>query len=161
MKRQSKHDSEPERSVIELSEIQAVHGPRITKGYWDSSVRHLLLLGPNQGLKFMFHDGPAPKEIRSSIHSAAVRAGVRVGVKVSGPLVYLWKVGTRERSPKPPSRPPITCEVCGKPITPRRGTSKQIVCAGIGRQKSRCQKIRRDSREHGISIEEARARWQL
>ena len=106
----------------------------------------------------MFHDGPAPKEIRSSIHSAAVRAGVRVGVKVSGAAVYMWKVGTRERRPKPPSRPPITCEVCGKLITPRRGTSKQIVCAGIGSKKSECQKARRDAQEHNISITEAIAR---
>ena len=108
----------------------------------------------------MFHEGPAPKGIRSSIHSAAVRAGVHVGVKVSGAAVYVWKVGVRQRAPKPPSRPAIKCEVCGKPIPPLPGTSKQFVCGGVEGRKSRCQKIRRHAREHGISISEALARWQ-
>lgn len=74
--------------------------------------------------------------------------------------MYLWKVGTRPRTASPASRSPIYCEVCGKPINPLPGTSKQFVCGGDEGRKSRCQKIRRYARERGISIDEARARWQ-
>ncbi len=160
MKRQSSYDSEPERSVVDRSEIQAVHTPRITKGYWDSSVRHLHLLRPDQALKLLFHNGQAPLGVRSSIHMAAARAGLRVSVKVSGALVYMWKVGTRDVTDTALSRPAIKCRVCGKLIPPLPGTSKQFVCAGVEGRKSRCQKIRRYAREHGISISEAIARWQ-
>ncbi len=150
-----KDESEPERSVVDLSEIEAVNEPRITKGYWDSAVRHLLLLSSGQALKLMFHDGQAPSGIRSSIHSAAARAGVRVGVKVRGAIVYMWKVGTRPVARPAPPRPPIRCEVCGKPINRRLGTSRQFVCAGNNGQKSRCQKVWRYAREHDVPISEA------
>jgi hypothetical protein len=159
VKHQSRYESEPERSVADRSEIHAVHAPHITKGYWDSSIRHLYLLSPNQVLKFFFHSGQAPLGVRSSIHTAAARAGVRVSVKVRGALVYMWKVGTRASTATPPSRPAIMCEVCGKPIPPLPGTSKQFVCGGVEGRKSRCQKVRRRAREHGISISEALARW--
>ncbi len=141
--------------------MHAVHAPHITKGYWDSSMRHLLLLGPNQMLKFFFHSGQAPIGVRSSIHTAAARAGLRVSVKVSGAVVYLWKVGTRVSTATPSSRPAFKCEVCGKPIPPVPGTSKQFVCGGVEGRKSECQRKRRYAREHGISISEAIARWQL
>jgi hypothetical protein len=91
---------------------------------------------------------------------AAARSGVRVGVKVTGAVVYLWKVGTRVSTATPSSRPAIKCEVCGKPIPPVPGTSKQFVCGGVEGRKSECQKIRRYFREHGISIVEAKARRQ-
>lgn len=107
----------------------------------------------------VFRSSQAPRGVRTSIHAAAARAGLRVSVKVSGTVVYLWKVGTRPSTATPPSRPAIKCEVCGKLIDPVPGTSKQFVCGGVEGRKSRCQKIRRYAREHGISIEEARARW--
>jgi hypothetical protein len=160
VKRQSRLDSEPERSVVDRSEIEAVQSSRIAKGYWDSTVRHLLLLGPDQALKLAFKSGQAPHGIRSSIHMAAARSGVRVGVKVSGAVVYIWRAGARERAAAHVSRPLIKCEVCGKLITPRLGVSKQYVCAGKEGQKSECQKTRRYAREHGISIAEAIARRQ-
>ena len=109
----------------------------------------------------VFRSSQAPRGVRSSIHTAAARAGLRVSVKVSGAVVYLWKVGTRASTATPSSRPAIMCEVCGKPIPPLPGTSKQFVCGGVEGRKSRCQKIRRYAREHGISISEAIARWQL
>lgn len=141
--------------------MSAVQAPHITKGYWDSSVRHLMLLRPDQVSMLVFRSGQAPRGVRSSIHTAAARAGLRVSVKVSGAVVYLWKVGTRVTTATPSSRPAIMCEVCGKPIPPLPGTSKQFVCGGVGGRKSRCQKIRRYAREHGISISEAIARWEL
>lgn len=161
MKHQSRQESEPERSVADRSEVHAVQAPHITKGYWDSSIRHLHLLSPNQVLKFFFHSGQAPNGVRSSIHTAAARAGIRVSVEVRGAVVYMWKTGTRVSTATPSSRPAINCEVCGKPIHSRPGTSKQLVCGGVEGRKSRCQKIRRYAREHGISISEAIARWQL
>jgi hypothetical protein len=154
-------ESEPERSVADRSEVHAVHAPHITKGYWDSSIRHLHLLSPNQVLKFFFHSGQAPNGVRSSIHIAAARAGIRVSVKVRGAVVYLWKTGTRESTATHLRRQAIVCEVCKKAIIPLPGTSKQFVCGGVEGRKSRCQKIRRHAREHGISISEALARWQL
>jgi hypothetical protein len=159
VKRQSKHGSEPEEFIILRSEIEAASAPRISKGYWDSSVRHLLLLRPDQVLMLVFRSNQAPRGVRSSIHAAAARAGVRVSVKVSGAVVYLWKVGTRVSTATPSSRPAIKCEVCGKLIPPVPGTSKQFVCGGVEARKSRCQKIRRSARERGISIDEAKARW--
>jgi hypothetical protein len=92
---------------------------------------------------------------------AAARAGLRVSVKVSGAVVYMWKVGTREVTDTALSRPAIKCKVCGKLIPPLPGTSKQFVCSGVEGQKSECQKTRRYAREHGISIIEAKARRQL
>ncbi len=80
---------------------------------------HLHLLGPNQVLKFFFHSGQAPLGVRSSIHTAAARAGVRVSVKVRGAVVYMWKTGTRESTAIHLRRPAIVCEVCGKAIVPR------------------------------------------
>lgn len=155
MTRRSKDESEPERSVVDLSEIEAVHEPRIAKGYWDSAVRHLSLLNSGQALKFMFNNGQVPSGIRSSIYSAATRANVRVGVKVSGSIVYMWKVGTRQASSAAAPRPPIRCKVCGKPINRRPGASRQCVCAGDNGQKSKCQKTWRYAREHGVPISEA------
>lgn len=158
MTRRPKYESEPERSVVDLSETEAVSEQRITKGYWDSAVRHLFLLSPGQALKFMFHNGHVPSGIRSSIRSAAVRAGLRVSVKVNGSVVYLWKVGTRPSIASSSSRPPIHCEVCGKPISRLPGTSKQFVCSGGEERKSECQKVWRYAREHGVTVEEAKQR---
>ena len=106
----------------------------------------------------VFRSGQAPRGVRSSIHTAAARAGLRVSVKVSGAVVYLWKVGTRVSTATPSSRPAIMCEVCGKPIPPLPGTSKQFVHGGVEGRKSECQKTRRYAREHGISIAEAKER---
>lgn len=139
--------------------MKADTAPRISKGYWDSSVRHLLLLRPDQVLMLVFRSNQAPRGARSSIHTAAARAGLRVSVRVSGPVVYLWKVGTRPSTATTTTRPAIKCEVCGKLIPPVPGTSKQFVCAGVEGRKSRCQKIRRHAREQGISIDEAKTRW--
>ncbi len=161
MRRQSKQGSEPEEFIILRSEMKADSAPRISKGYWDSSVRHLLLLRPDQVLMLVFQSNQAPRGARSSIHTAAARAGLRVSVKVSGAVVYLWKVGTRPSTATPSSRPAIKCEVCGRLIPPVPGTTRQFVCAGTEGRKSRCQKIRRSAREHGISIDEAKARWRL
>ena len=110
--------------------------------------------------KFAGRAGPVKVPLSPLLHTAAARAGLRVSVKVSGAVVYLWKVGTRVSTATPSSRPAIMCEVCGKPIPPLPGTSKQFVCGGVEGRKSRCQKIRRRAREHGISISEALARWQ-
>ena len=103
----------------------------------------------------MFDDGQVPSGIRSSIHSAAARAGVRVGVKVTGSIVYMWKIGTRQASSRKAPCPPIKCEVCGKLINRRTGTSRQFVCAGNDGQQSQCQKVWRYAREHGVPISEA------
>ena len=159
MKRQLKQGSDPEEFIILRSEMKADSAPRISKGYWDSSVRHLLLLRPDQVLMLVFRSSQSPRGVRSSVHTAAARVGLRVSVRVSGSVVYLWKVGTRPSTATSSPRPAIQCEVCGKLIPPVPGTTKQFVCAGVEGRKSRCQKIRRYAREHGISIEEAKARW--
>ena len=159
MKHQSRHKSEPDRVAGDRSELHAVHEPHITKGYWDSSIRHLQLLGPNQLLKFFFYSDQAALRVRSSIHSAAARAGVRVSVKVRGAVVLVWKTGTRDSTATYLPRPAIACEVCKEALVPRPGTTKQFVCGGKGNQKSKCQKVRRCAR--GISIEEAAARLRL
>jgi hypothetical protein len=98
--------------------------------------------------------------MKSSIHTAAKRAGVRLRVVIREPRIYAWIPGKRPVIINRPNRVPVLCEVCGEEIDrPEVGASKQFVCAGKGNKKSRCQKVRRYAFAHGLPISEAAKRF--
>ena len=161
MTHHSTQTEDPEQISADPSELDAVNAartPRFTKGYWDRTLNHLEILESPKILKLLFHRRRVPRGIESSIHKAAARAGRRVSVYVRGPAVYICDRDKRESTRRHPTRSEIHCAVCGKLITPKPGAGKQYVCAGTKKNKSECQKIWRYSREHGISIEEAKLR---
>lgn len=151
---------EPEERVIDRSAIPAARATNAEKGYWDSKINHLALLKSTQVLGISFPGYECASSMKSSIHAAAARAGLRVGVLIRGSHIYVWIAGKRDQGPTHLPRAPIQCEVCGREIVrPNTGGSKQFVCAGNGRQKSNCQKIRRYSQKHSMSIAEAVERF--
>jgi len=161
VKRQSSQNEDPEQIGVDPSEIDAVEPartPHFTKGYWDRTLNHLNILDSPKVLKLLFHRKRVPRGIESSIHKAAARAGRRVSVYVRGAAVYICDRDKGESSRSQPTRADIKCEVCGLPISPKPGTSKQYVHAGTKHKKSKCQKVLRYAREHGISVDEAKQR---
>lgn len=147
---------EPEERVIDRSAIPTIDAPVIAKGYWDSAIQHLGLLDHDQALEISLHGYQCAASMRSSFHAAAARAGLRISVFIRGSCIYAWIVGARVGSQTRLQRGPIHCEVCGREIIrPKTGGSKQFVCAGNGLLKSTCQKIRRYSQIHRITIAEA------
>lgn len=142
--------------IIDRSAIPAARAPNVEKGYWDSKINHMVLLEGTAVMRLSSPGYECISSMRSSIHAAAARAGLRVRVKIRGSCIYAWIVGERDEGRTHPPRAPIHCGVCGREIArPNTGASKQFVCAGNGRQKSDCQKVRRYSQKHGISIAEA------
>jgi hypothetical protein len=151
---------EPEERVIDRSAIPAARATSAEKGYWDSKINHLALLKETQALEISFPGCDHASSMKSAIHAAAARAGLRVNVRVRGSRIYAWIAGRRDQGRTHPPRAPIQCEVCGREIVrPTTGGSKQFVCAGTGQQMSDCQKIRRCSKKEDISIAEAIERF--
>lgn len=147
---------EPKRRVLKQSEIPTKVPLQPPKGYWDSVLRHLELLGPDDALEITLRDEQDTASMKSSLWSAARRHGVRLRTLTRKEKMYVWIAHRDCPTEARQRRTPIECEVCRRTIIPpRTGASRQFVCAGIGNRKSRCQKIRRYAREHDISIEEA------
>jgi len=106
-----------------------------------------------------FSGGLPPYGFRSSIHTAARRAGIRISVAANGPLVRVWRADAPKPGERLPEKPDLHCKVCGKKILPKPGATRQLVHAGKG-NKSECQKIWRSSQAHPeLTIEEAKARY--
>jgi hypothetical protein len=146
--------------IIDRSAIPAARALNVEKGYWDSKIQHMVLLEGAEAMQVSSPGYECISSMRSAIHAAAARASLRVRVKIRGSCIYAWIVGERDQGPTHQPRAPIHCEVCGREIVrPNTGGSKQFVCAGDGRQKSYCQKVRRYSQKHGISIAEAIERF--
>ncbi len=146
--------------IIDRSAIPAARALNVEKGYWDSKIQHMVLLEGAEAMQVSSPGYECISSMRSAIHAAAARAGLRVHVEIRGLCIYAWIVGERDEGRTHPPRAPIHCEVCGREIVrPNTGGSKQFVCGGTGRQKSDCQKVRRYSRKHGISIAEAIERF--
>jgi hypothetical protein len=111
--------------------MKAASAPRISKGYWDASVRHLLLLRPDQVLMLVFRNTQAPRGVRSSIHTAAARAGLRVSVKVSGAVLL-------SVAASPPTslaheigrRPPPATKATGLRRPPPKNKNTERACEG-------------------------------
>ena len=78
---------------------------------------------------------------------------------IRGSRVYAWITGDQAPRRSSLSREPFKCLVCGNLIIrPKFGGSRQIVHAGKGNKKSKCQKVWRYKQEHGLSIEEPKER---
>ena len=138
-------------------ELPAARQASLSKGYWDRVINRLTYLDIDDMLELPSSPGESPSSMKSSIHTAAKRAGVRLRVAIREPCLYAWIPGKHPVIIKRPERAPLLCEVCGGEIDrPQIGASKQFVCAGNGNEKSECQKIRRYALKHHISITEAR-----
>jgi hypothetical protein len=150
---------EPEREVVLQSEIPPPKPISLPKRFWDSVVRHLALLDSREALKLTTPEGDSTMSMKSSIATAAARAGVRVKIVIRGAQLHVWQVGVRPRKRYRPPRAPFPCAVCQKPVIPHRsGAGNQKVCSGPGRRKSECQNILRCARVNGITIPEAAER---
>lgn len=156
MRNASKSFPEPRRRVVKKSDIPVAQPMNLPKGYWDSAVKHMMLLRDDEALEISAPYAAQLVSMRSAINAAAARAGIRITVLARGSRMYVWISGKRPRKWGRPPREPVRCQVCGRTIIrPRTGGSRQYVCAGIGNRKSLCQRIRRYSQEHGISVAEA------
>ena len=143
--------------MLKQREIPAENRESLSKGYWDRVVNRLAYLEADDALELAFSPDESITSMKSSIHTAAKRAGVRLRVLIREPRIFAWIPGKRPVIINRPQRAPVRCEVCGREIDrPQIGASKQFVCAGDGNEKSKCQKIRRYSLKHHISIAEAR-----
>jgi len=155
---------EPERRVIPRSDVPPPDRMNLAKGYWDSVVRHLLLLGRDEVMAIDMPPGHAYSG-RTSLNGAAAKAGVRVSIVFRGDVLYAWSTGRRMPSPKAvPPRKPIRCRVCDRTvIRPRTGGSVQYYCGPEGGKRSVCLYLAKFARDTGISIAEAKLRsprWQ-
>lgn len=151
---------EPADRVVKRWEIPAENRASLSKGYWDRVVNRLAYLEPDDVLELAFSPDESIASMKSSIHTAAKRAGVRLRVAIREPCIYAWIPGKRPVVIKRPERDPLRCEVCGNFIDrPQIGASKQFVCAGDGDKKSECQKIRRLALKEGLPISEAIRRF--
>ena len=70
-------ENEPDRKVVDESEIDAVPQKRLSKGYWASTVEHADLLSPHKVLRLLFHTGRVPRGVEASIHTAAAKPAFR------------------------------------------------------------------------------------
>jgi len=146
--------------VIKRWEIPAAHRASFSKGYWDRVVNRLSYLEVDDVLELSFSPDDSISSMKSAIHTAAKRAGVRLRVVIREPRLFAWIPGKRPVIIRRANRVPVLCEVCGEEIDrPQVGASKQFVCAGKGNKKSQCQKTRRYALAHHLSIAEARERF--
>lgn len=148
---------EPADRVVKRWEIPVENRASLSKGYWDRVVNRLAYLEADDVLELAFSPDESIASMKSSIHTAAKRAGVRLRVAIREPRIYAWIPGEHPVIINRPQRPPFRCEVCGNLVDrPQIGASKQFVCAGEGAKKSECQKIRQYALAHHVSIAEAR-----
>lgn len=149
---------EPEGCAVLRSEIPPPAPPDVDKGYWDAVVRRLGLLHEDEALRISFPGDEVTSSMKSSLFTAAGRAGRRVTILVRGACLYAWISGEREPKRYLPPRPSFPCEVCGRDIIPpKSGASRQYVCGLVAGRASRCQGVRRYAREKGVTIAEADA----
>ncbi len=140
------------------SEIPPPCPPNVDKGYWDAVVCRLALLHEDEALRISFPGDQITSSMKSSLFTAAARAGWRVKILVRGACLYAWLNGKRDRKRYLPTRPSFPCEVCGREIVPpKSGASRQYVCGFEAGRASRCQRVRRYAREKGMTIAEADA----
>ena len=159
MRNLAKRRREPGDRVIKRREIPAAHRANFSKGYWDRVVNRLSYLDVEDVLELSFSPDDSISSMKSAIHTAAKRAGVRLRVVIREPRLFAWIPGKRPVIIRRAKRMPVLCEVCGEEIDrPQVGASKQFVCAGKGNKKSQCQKTRRYALAHHLSITEARER---
>jgi hypothetical protein len=150
---------EPKARVIKRSQIPAARPLNLNKGYWDSVIRRAAEIGKDQALELFFSGGRSPISLKSSIHRAAARMGKRLAILIRGAKAYVWITGDQAPTRSNPSREPLKCLVCGKPIVrPKFGGGRQIVHASKGNKKSECQKVRRYAKAHDVSIAVAKER---
>jgi hypothetical protein len=147
---------EPEGDVVLRAEIPPPCPPNVDKGYWDAVVSRLALLTEDEALQISFPGDQITSSMKSSLFTAAARAGRRVTILVRGAYLYAWLSGERERKRYLPPRPPFVCEVCGRVIVPpKSGASRQYVCGLVAGRASRCQRVRRYAKENGVTVREA------
>jgi hypothetical protein len=143
--------------LIKRSQIPTARPLNLDKGHWESVVHSLGEAAKDEAMELFLSGGRSPHSIKSSLHRAAIRAGKRVAILIRGSKAYAWVTGDSDSKPSRPSRGPLTCLVCGNPITlPKYGGTRQVVHAGEGNKKSECQKTWRYKQEQGVSIEEAK-----
>jgi hypothetical protein len=148
--------AEPEGEAVLRSEIPPPCPPNVQKGFWDAVVRRLALLNDQEALKIAFPGDQITNSMKSSLFTAAGRAGLRVKIIVRAACVYTWITGVRNPKRRRPPRKPFPCEVCGKPvIPPKTGASVHYVCRPTGSQRSWCYRVRALARKRGITIKEA------
>ena len=146
--------------MLKQREIPAENRESFSKGYWDRVVNRLAYLEADDALELAFSPDESITSMKSSIHTAAKRAGVRLRVVIREPRIFAWIPGKRPVIIRRAKRAPVLCEVCGEEIDrPEVGASKQFVCAGKGNKKSQCQKVRRYAFAHGLPISEAAKRF--
>ena len=109
---------EPEGDVILRTEIPPPCPPNVDKGYWDAMVRRLAILHEDEALRISFPGDQVTSSMKSSLFTAAGRAGRRVTILVRGACLYAWLCGEREPKRYLPPRPSFPCEVCGREIIP-------------------------------------------
>jgi hypothetical protein len=73
---------EPEREVVRQSEIPPPKPLSLPKCFWDSVIRHLALLDNGDALRVSTPEGDTTNSMKSSIGTAAARAGVRVRIVI-------------------------------------------------------------------------------
>lgn len=155
---------DPEIDVVKYGDIPRVRPLQVCAGFWDSQVRRMAILERDEVLRIHVPRGAAAAGMKSSIVSAGARAGVRVSVAVRADAVYAWPSGRREAKHSVTDRQPIVCLVCRAIVKrPRCGGSRQFVCAGTVRRRSRCQLVLDIARRKDVSIDEAKRRckaWQ-
>jgi hypothetical protein len=151
---------EPADRVIKRWEIPDENRASLSKGYWDRVINRLAYLEADDVLELAFSPNESIASMKSSIHTAAKRAGVRLRVAIREPRIYAWIPGKHPVIIKRPERTSLRCEVCGNLVDrPQIGGSKQFVCAGDGDKKSECQRIRRLALQYDLTISEAIERF--
>ncbi len=147
--------NEPEGKVILRSQIPPAYSPNVEKGYWDAVVRRLALLTNEEALQLSLAGERITMSMKSSLATAAGRAGRRVTILVRGDCVYAWISGECEKRRHRPPRPSFNCEVCGRVIVPpKSGASIQYVCSGAG-PRNWCRRVRRFAQVKGMTIRDA------
>lgn len=138
------------------SDIPPPCPPNVDKGYWDAVVRRLALLTEDEALRLSFPGDQITSSMKSSLFTAAGRAGRRVKILVRGACLHAWINGERDQKRYRAPRPSFVCEVCGRMIKPpRSGASVQFVCGRVAGRASRCQRVRRYAKQHGVTVREA------
>ena len=109
MRNLAKKRREPADRVIKRREIPAAHRASFSKGYWDRVVNRLSYLEVEDVLELVFSPDESISSMKSAIHTAAKRAGVRLRVVIREPRIF--RLDTRQTSG---DHPP--CETCASTL---------------------------------------------
>ena len=80
------------------TEIPPACPPNVDKGYWDAVVCRLALLAETEALRIAFRGDQITSSMKSSLFTAASRAGRKVTILVRGACLFAWLSVNARRS---------------------------------------------------------------